>query len=301
VERLASLISDRRFAIRLVNGAVMFIAILFLSMVGTASAAHAFSFGFKGPSVRTATAQKDPMFHTEHIHDFFCANNVTDPTSYTALVGGSTSCKRTTDHSAYWTPQLKINGTVQKPSRSGFYYQCLKPFSAKQCANVRPFPKGFRMVTGERPGDFGDVLWHCDIRGQKNAQESPPTSCSDTARGIGMIIRFPECWNGERVNPATATEPYVVNARHKSGGGYGCPGAYPIHLPTLRIFPDYPNAPRHLNTVEVSVGNNEWGPPSTYHANTISAFTGDSMATLTKNCITDYPLQKSPRDACDLK
>ncbi len=294
-------ISDKLFAIRVITSAALFVAVLLLSIVAAASAADAFSFGFRGPSVRTETAQKDPMFHTEHMHDFFCANNVTDPTSYNDLVAGSTSCKRVSDHSAYWVPQLKINGTVQKPSRAGFYYQCLRPFSAKQCANVRPFPKGFRMVTGERPGDFGDVLWHCDVAGQKNKQENPPTACSDADRGIGMIIRFPECWNGQRVDPATATKPNVVNARYKSGGGYGCPGAYPIHLPTLRFFPDYPNAPRHLNTVEVSVGHNEWGPPSTYHANTISAFTGDSMATLTKYCITQYPLQKSPRDNCDLK
>jgi Domain of unknown function (DUF1996) len=297
---MGALISDRRFAIRLVAGAVMFTAILFLAVVGTASAAYAFSFGFRGPSVLTETAQKDPMFHTEHMHDFFCANNVTDPTSYRVLTEGSTSCKRASDHSAYWMPQLKINGTVQKPSRAGFYYQCLRPFTAQQCADVRPFPKGFRMVTGEREGDFGDVLWHCDVAGRKNAQESPPASCSDADRGIGMVIRFPECWNGERVDPATATEPYIVNARYKSNGKYGCPAAHPIQLPTLTIFPDYPNAPKNLNTVKVSVGHNEWGPPRTYHANTISAFTGDSMRTLTKNCIKDYPLQKSPRDSCDL-
>jgi hypothetical protein len=33
-------------------------------IVGPVSAAHAFSFGFRGPSVRTETAMKDPMFHT---------------------------------------------------------------------------------------------------------------------------------------------------------------------------------------------------------------------------------------------
>jgi len=278
----------------------MFIAVLLLNTEGTAIAADGFSFGFRGPSVLTETAQKDPMFHTEHMHDFFCANNVTDPTSYNDLVRGSTSCKRASDHSAYWMPQLKINGTVQKPTRAGFYYQCLRPFTANQCSNVKPFPKGFRMVTGERAGDFGDVLWHCDITGKKNAQEEPPASCSDTDRGIGMVIRFPECWDGKTVDPTTTSEPYVVNARYDASGKYGCPAAYPIHLPTLIIFPDYPNAPRNLNTVEVSVGHSEWGPPSTYHANTISAFTGDSMATLTKDCITDYPLQSSPKAGCDL-
>jgi hypothetical protein len=238
------------------------------------------------------------MFHTEHMHDFFCANNVTDPTSYDLLVAGSTSCTRTTDHSSRWMPQLKINGIVQTPTRSGFYYQCMRPFTAQQCANVKPFPKGLRMVTGERPGDYGDVLWHCDITGQKNAQEGPPTKCSDGDRGIGMVIRFPECWNGSMVDPATTTEPNVVNARYKSGGGYGCPADHSIHLPTLRFFPDYPNAPKTLNTVEVSMGHNEWGPPSSYHANNISAFTGDSMAQLTKDCITDYPLKTSPIAGC---
>jgi len=238
------------------------------------------------------------MFHTEHIHDFFCANNVTDPTSYDLLVAGSTSCKRTTDHSSRWMPQLKINGIVQTPTRSGFYYQCMKPFSATQCANVKPFPKGLRMVTGERPGDYGDVLWHCDITATQNAQEEPPRSCSSDARGIGMIIRFPECWNGWTLDPTTTTEPYAVNATYNSNGKYGCPAAYPVHLPTLRFFPDYPNAPKTLNTVEVSMGNMEWGPPSTYHANNISAFTGDSMAQLTKDCITDYPLQTSSKAGC---
>jgi len=81
-------------------GATILVATLLLGIVAAASAADAFSFGFRGPSVRTETAQKDPMFHTEHMHDFFCANTVTDPTSYAALVGRSTSCKRTTDHSA---------------------------------------------------------------------------------------------------------------------------------------------------------------------------------------------------------
>src|SRR5215211_7643397 len=117
-------------------------------IVGPVSAAHAFSFGFRGPSARTETSQKDPMFHTQHMHDFFCANNVTDPTSYEALVAGSTSCKRTTDHSARWMPQLKINGIVQKPTRAGFYYQCMRPFTAEQCANVQPFPR----ASGWSPG-----------------------------------------------------------------------------------------------------------------------------------------------------
>jgi hypothetical protein len=43
---------------------VLLMTTILLSVVGTASAAHAFSFGFRGPSVRTETAQKDPMFHT---------------------------------------------------------------------------------------------------------------------------------------------------------------------------------------------------------------------------------------------
>src|SRR5215207_67183 len=271
---MGALISERRLAIRVMAGAAMCIAILLVGIVSTASAAHACSLGFCGPSVRTETAQKDPMFHTEHIHDFFCANNVTDPTSYDLLVAGSTSCKRTTDHSSRWMPQLKINGIVQTPTRSGFYYQCMKPFSATQCANVKPFPKGLRMVTGERPGEYGDVLWHCDITGQQNAQEDPPTKCSSDARGIGMIIRFPECWNGWTLDPTTTTEPYAVSATYDS------------------------NAPHNLDTVEVSMGNMEWGPPSTYHANNISAFTGDSMAQLTKDCITDYPLKTSPIAGC---
>jgi hypothetical protein len=293
-------ISDRRLAIRVMAGAAMFIAILLVSIVSTASAADAFSFGFRGPSVRTETSQKDPMFQTQHMHDFFCANNVTDPTSYDLLVSGTTSCKRTTDHSSRWMPQLKINGIVQTPKRAGFYYQCMRPFTAEQCANVQPFPAGFRMVTGERPGDFGNVQWHCDIQGQQNAQEDPPTSCSSDDRGIGMIIRFPECWNGVTLDPTTTTEPYVVNATYDSNGKYGCPAGYPIQLPTLRFFPDYPNAPKTLKRVEVSVGHNEWGAPSSYHANNISAFTGDSMQQLTKDCIADYPLQTSPIAGCNL-
>src|SRR5215213_5740356 len=82
---MGALISERRLAIRVMAGAAMCIAILLVGIVSTASAAHACSLGFCGPSVRTETAQKDPMFHTEHIHDFFCANNVTDPTSYDLL------------------------------------------------------------------------------------------------------------------------------------------------------------------------------------------------------------------------
>jgi hypothetical protein len=298
---MGALISERRLAIRVMAGAAMFIAILLVGIVSTASAAHACSLGFCGPSARTETAQKDPMFHTEHMHDFFCANNVTDPTSYDLLVAGSTSCKRTTDHSARWTPQLKINGIVQTPTRSGFYYQCMKPFSATQCANVKPFPKGLRMVASERPGEYGNVLWYCDITGTQNAQEDPPTSCSSDARGIGMTIRFPECWNGWNLDPATTTEPNVVSATYDSNGKYGCPAGYPVQLPTLRFFPDYRNAPHNLNTVEVSMGHMEWGPPSTYHANNISAFTGDSMAQLTKDCITDYPLKTSPKAGCSIE
>jgi hypothetical protein len=297
---MSNLISDRHLAIRVISSAALFVAALLVSIVGTASAAHAFTSGFRGPSVRTETAQKDPMFHTEHMHDFFCANNVTDPTSYDLLVAGSTSCKRTEDHSARWTPQLKINGIVQTPTRSGFYYQCMRPFTAQQCANVQPFPKGLRLVASERPGEYGNVQWHCDITGTQNAQEDPPTSCSDGDRGIGMIIRFPECWNGWALDPTTITEPIAVSATYDSNGKYRCPDAYPVQLSTLRFFPDYPNAPTNLKTVEVSMGNMEWGPPSTYHANNISAFTGDSMLQLTKDRITDYPLQTSPIAGCNL-
>jgi len=115
-----------------------------------------------------------------------------------------------------------------------------------------------------------------------------------------MIIRFPECWNGWALDPTTITEPIAVSATYDSNGKYRCPDAYPVQLSTLRFFPDYRNAPKTLKTVEVSMGNMEWGPPSTYHANNISAFTGDSMQQLTKDCITDYPLQTSPIAGCNL-
>src|SRR5687767_15246650 len=52
-----------------------------------------------------------------------------------------------------YTTLFRSNGIVQTPTRSGFYYQCMRPFTASQCAKVQPFPAGFRMVAGERPGD----------------------------------------------------------------------------------------------------------------------------------------------------
>src|SRR5215203_968162 len=141
---MGALISERRLAIRVMAGAAMCIAILLVGIVSTASAAHACSLGFCGPSVRTETAQKDPMFHTEHIHDFFCANNVTDPTSYDLLVAGSTSCKRTTDHSSRWMPQLKIQRHSPDADSFGFLLPVFAALHRRPVRQRQAVPQGLQ-------------------------------------------------------------------------------------------------------------------------------------------------------------
>ena len=79
------------------------------------------------------------------------------------------------------------------------------------------------------------TFWSCGLVSGMGRSESVPT-CPD-ARGafLRLHIRFPECWDGRRLD----------SADHKSHMAYamrnGCPSTHPVEVPQITQIYRYPS------------------------------------------------------------
>lgn len=245
--------------------------------------------GFRGACPFAQEKVADPIRKMTHIHQFWGAEGVTNDSTYEDLRSSASGCDRPDDHSSYWAPQLKWNGNALSTNRTGAYFQSRDTNPLK----TRPFPTGFKMIATE---ENGNILWHCDIRGQKDKTEGPPRSCAAGDDGIGLQIRFPECWDGDPEVGADGMHEVVQARDPNNDGTKTCPSGHPVQLPTLTLWPDYPGE-TYTGAFEVSMGDGMWGGPSTMHAD---VFIGMDTTTLVKECIND-PARGEPRpDSCDM-
>jgi hypothetical protein len=168
-----------------------------------------------------------------HQHTFVGNRTTNAFSSFGSLRSGATTCMRQDDTAAYWVPALYQGSTEVLPVAATVYYR------RGTLAEVSPFPSNLRMIAGDAratsPQGMRVTFWSCGaVSGVDRSAEVP--TCPDT-RGsfLRLHIRFPECWDGRRLD----------SADHKSHMAYAvrgeCPSTHPVGVPQITQIYRYPS------------------------------------------------------------
>jgi hypothetical protein len=180
-------------------------------------------------------AQDDPIVFpgrsgASHLHVFFGNTTVDASSTIATLRGAPTTCEQQLDHAAYWAPALFAGDEFVEPVTSTAYYRAgigVDP------ATVVPFPEGLAMVAGDAsavsPQPLEIVAWTC---GSGIERTPTPSECAaDT--GLRLLVTFPDCWDGERLDSAD----HAAHVAYSSAGR--CPSTHPVSVPQLQFAVDY--------------------------------------------------------------
>ncbi|KAL2441141.1 hypothetical protein ABEF95_012761 [Exophiala dermatitidis] len=195
------------------------------------------------------TARIDPILNpggvSGHAHKFAGGSSVNENSDHDSLLSSTcSSCEVQKDKSAYWTPQLYFahaNGEFEEVPNYGMtvYYVG----RGGNTSNTVPFPKGFKMISGDtrqRSYDSSTLTYldtrpvadRVSFRCINEANDIPEThyiSQTNCVNGLRAQLNFQSCWDG--VNN------YLENSAHVaylSGIDYGeCPPTHPVPIPGL--------------------------------------------------------------------
>ena len=182
-------------------------------------------------------APDDPIVYpgqpgASHQHTFVGNRTTNAFSSYGSLRSGGTTCLRRDDTAAYWVPALYQGTTEVLPVAATVYYR------RGTLAEVTPFPNDLRMIAGDSkatsPQGMGVTFWSCGVAAGAGRSAEVPTCPDMLGSSLRLHIRFPECWDGRRLD----------SADHKSHMAYAtrgrCPSTHPIEVPQITQIYRYP-------------------------------------------------------------
>jgi hypothetical protein len=220
-------------------------------------------------------APDDPIVYpgkpgASHQHTFV-GNRSTDAfSSFGSLRSGGTTCMRADDTAAYWVPALYQGTTEILPVAATVYYR------RGTISEVNTFPNNLRMIAGDAkatsPQGMRITFWSCGVASGVERSVDVPT-CPDT-RGsfLRLHIRFPECWDGRRLD----------SADHKSHMAYatrsGCPSTHPVEVPQITQI--YRYATRGGEGYSLASGG-----VYSAHADFVNAWSPGALRKLVEGCL----------------
>jgi hypothetical protein len=170
-----------------------------------------------------------------HDHTFF-GNVSTDAFSTPRTLRGlATTCSRADDTAAYWAPTLLVDHEPVAPLDAQVYYR------RRTVRPVRPFPPGLEMIAGDAyaksPQSRRMVSWSCgDLGGVAPRSTVPTCPSARGAKSLRLTVRFPDCWDGRRLD----------SPDHKSHMAYSargvCPASHGVPVPSIVLRIQYPVA-----------------------------------------------------------
>ncbi len=182
-------------------------------------------------------APDDPIVYpgkpgASHQHTFVGNSTTSAFSSFGTLRAGATTCMRADDTAAYWVPALYQGTTPILPIAATVYYR------RGTLAEVNPFPNNLRVIAGDAkatsPQGMRVTFWSCGIASGVDRSETVPTCPNTRGAFLRLHIRFPECWDGRRLD----------SADHKSHMAYatraGCPSTHPVEVPQITQIYRYP-------------------------------------------------------------
>ena len=167
-----------------------------------------------------------------HLHTFVGNRTTNAFSNFGTLRSGATTCQRRDDAAAYWIPMLYQGTTAIPPVAATIYYR------RGTLAEVSPFPNNLRMIAGSAaatsPQGTRITFWSCGVASGVARSATVPT-CPDT-RGsmLRLHIRFPECWDGRRLDSADHQSHMAYATRN------GCPSTHPVEVPQITQIYRYP-------------------------------------------------------------
>jgi Domain of unknown function (DUF1996) len=220
-------------------------------------------------------AGDDPIVHpghpgASHDHTFF-GNVSTNAFSTTdTLRGEPTSCSRSSDTAAYWAPTLIADGQPVGALDAKIYYR------RRTLRRVRAFPPGLQMVAGNAnartPQSMRVVFWDC---GEQSHGRSPAAStvqeCPE-GRNVMLHVRFPDCWDGKRLDSADHQSHMAYSARGR------CPATHPVTVPSIDLLVRY--AVRGGEQIELASMGQLSG-----HADFVNAWQQPELERLVERCL----------------
>jgi hypothetical protein len=172
-------------------------------------------------------AQVDPIvspgIQSDHEHTFTGNDTTGADSTYSTMVGATTTCADRDDTAGYWFPTLRRpDGTPVTPIFSFAYYKNLPV----RYGTTQAFPPDFRLIAGGLANP-SHTFWDCFNTGGKF---STPPVCSGWGNYLVTRVQFPSCWDGVNLD----------SQDHRSHMAYGtsssCPAAFPVKLPRINFF-----------------------------------------------------------------
>lgn len=173
-----------------------------------------------------------------HDHTFF-GNVDTDAFSTPASLRreGATSCERNEDTAAYWAPTLLVDDKAVIPVDAKIYYR------RRTIQRLRAFPAGLEMVAGDSHARAQQptsvVSFSCGdgaLEGVAHVAAVPTCPTATGAKSLNLNVRFPDCWDGKRLDSPDHQSHMAYSARG------ACPASHPVAVPSIEIAIQYPVA-----------------------------------------------------------
>jgi hypothetical protein len=185
----------------------------------------------------THQAPDDPIVYpgqpgASHQHTFV-GNVTTDAfSSFGSLRSGATTCRKSDDTAAYWVPALYQGTREILPMGATIYYR------RGTTAEVHTLPNNLRMIAGDAkattPQDLRVTYWNCGIAGGIARSSTVPTCPDMRGSYLRLHVRFPECWDGRRLDSPD-------HRSHMASAMRGaCPSTHPILVPQVTEIFRYP-------------------------------------------------------------
>jgi hypothetical protein len=170
-------------------------------------------------------APDDPIVHpgmpgASHLHEFFGSVTAGATSTAATLLASDTTCDSSGDRSAYWVPQLEVDGAPVAPIEAAAYYRAAPGTDATLV--VAP-PDGLELIsTG--------AAWAC---ARTDVPSDAPPACPPTSL-TRLVLTFPDCWDGE----ALASADHHSHVAASTAGE--CPATHPVPIPQLVLEVRYP-------------------------------------------------------------
>ncbi len=220
-------------------------------------------------------AGDDPIVHpgqpgASHDHSFVGNTSTNAFSTLASLRAAGTTCRRAGDTAAYWMPTLLVGGAAVTPVGATVYYR------RRTLAPPQPFPAGLKVVAGDAHAtaaqDVRRVFWDCGVLGGTPPSSLPPACPNPRRAGLRLHVRFPDCWDGRRLDSPD-------HASHMAYSRRGvCPSSHPVAVPALAVIFRYPTA-GGPTTMLAS------GSPLTAHADFFNAWNQAELTRLVTECL----------------
>ena len=167
-----------------------------------------------------------------HQHTFVGNRTTSAFSSFGSLRSGSTTCMRADDTAAYWVPTLYQGTTPVFPQAATIYYR------RGTTAELKAFPNNLRMIAGDAaatsPQGRRVTFWSCGVVSGVGRSETVPTCPEARGSFLRLHIRFPECWDGRRLDTADHSSHMAYAMRGN------CPSTHPVEVPQITQIYRYP-------------------------------------------------------------